>query len=285
MNNVLRTLVYEEQVSLTLADTTAIVQEGIQRHHLSAGSAKIYGKAMSAMTFMSACLKEETGEISLSMKGDGEMGEIGVSGNRKLNLRGYILNTNIEKDCEDESIALGYGALTIIRDDGYNRPFVGSCALPEKGGVDEAFEEYFRISEQLPTRLSTIVELNENGECVFAGVAVLQPLPFAEEKILKQVAEVHLDALLHDVKEKGVEKCAKEHFSKDLNGDKVWELRKAQYQCNCSREYLLGVLASLGEAQMRQIIAEDGELRAHCHYCNTDYVFGDKDADALFRKV
>ena len=61
-------------------------------------------------------------------------------------------------------------------------------------------------------------------------------------------------------------------------------MRKAQYKCNCSREYLLGVLASLGEAQMRQIIAEDGQLKAHCHYCNTDYVFDDKDADILFHK-
>ncbi len=286
MNNVLRTLIYGEQVSLTLADTTAIVQEGIKRHHLSVASAKIYGKAISAMTFMSACLKEETGEISLSMKGDGEMGEIGVSGNRKLNLRGYILNTNITDEfIQNEPLCLGEnGALTIIRDDGYNRPFVGSCAFSENGGVDEAFEEYFRISEQLPTRLSTIVKCNEKGECVFAGVAVLQPLPFAEENILKAVADVDLDALLATVEEKGVEICAKEHFAGNINDEQVWETRKAQYQCNCSREYLLGVLASLGEAQMRQIIAEDGELRAHCHYCNTDYVFGEADADILFSK-
>ena len=92
------------------------------------------------------------------------------------------------------------------------------------------------------------------------------------------------EQLLSATKEKGVEICAKEHFMENTNGEQVWEMRKAQYQCNCSREYLLGVLASLGETQMRQIIAEDGELRAHCHYCNTDYVFGDEDADILFSK-
>lgn len=285
MNNLLRTLIYGGQVSLTLADTTAIVQEGIRRHHLSVASAKIFAKAISAMVFMSACLKEEAGEISLSMKGDGEMGEIGVSGNRKLNLRGYILNTNIADEfIEDEARCLGYGALTIIRDDGYNRPFVGSCAFSENGGVDASFEEYFRISEQLPTRLSTVAEINEKGECVFAGVVAIQPLPFADENVLKAVAETHLDELLLNVKEKGVEICAKEHFTENAKDEQVWETRKAQYQCNCSREYLLGVLASLGETQMRQIIAEDGELRVHCHYCNTDYVFVDEDADILFSK-
>jgi molecular chaperone Hsp33 len=244
--------------------------------------AVVYGKAMSAMTFMSACLKEEAGEISLSVKSDGGMEEIGVSGNRKLNLRGYMLHTKSAHDKETEIEVFGQnGALTIIRDDGYNRPFVGSCGFAERGGVDAAFEEYFRISEQLPTRLATMVELDENGECVFAGVAVLQPLPFAAERILEQVKEADLNELLLEVKKQGVENCASAHFQKD---EQVWELRKAQYQCNCSRDYLLGVLASLGEMQMRQIIAEDGNLKVHCHYCNTDYVFYDKDADELFQK-
>ena len=74
MKNVLRTLVSEGQVSLTLADTTEIVREGIKLHKLSPASAIVFGKAISAMTFMSACLKEETGEISLSVQSDGTGG-------------------------------------------------------------------------------------------------------------------------------------------------------------------------------------------------------------------
>ena len=38
----------------------------------------------------------------------------------------------------------------------------------------------------------------------------------------------------------------------------------------------------LGEEQMRAIIREDGAVRVHCHYCNTDYSFDDKDADEMF---
>ena len=286
MKNVLRTLVYNEQVSLTLADTTKIVQEGIQRHHLSITSGKIFGAAISAMTFMSACLKGETGEVSLSLKTDGTMGEIGISGNRKLNLRGYILNPQADGVGESaEKLCFGKnGALTIIRDDGYSRPFVGSCALPEncqKDCVDKAFEEYFRISEQLPTRITTLVEINAKGECTFAGVAALQLLPFADESTQKQVSELPLTDVVADVKNLGVQACANKHFNAT---ESACELRNAQYECNCSRSYLLGVLASLGEPQMRQIIAEDGELKVHCHYCNTDYVFTDKDADELFSR-
>lgn len=52
--------------------------------------------------------------------------------------------------------------LQVVRDDNYSRPFVGSCELTyEKAGGKEEdcggfvaanFEEYFRVSEQLPTK-------------------------------------------------------------------------------------------------------------------------------------
>lgn len=284
MKNLLRTLIYDEQVSLTLADTTELVREGMRLHRLSKGSAYVFGKALSAMTFLSACLKNDRGEISLSLKGDGECSEIGISGNRALRIRGFIENTTLQGEAvlATEQLAFGKNAsLTVIRDDGYTRPFVGACALPENGGLDEGFEEYFRISEQLPTRISTTVILDENGQCSFAGVVALQPLPFAEEEVLKKVGNCNLDKLLATVQTQGVADCTKAFF--DVN-EAVWEERKAVYKCNCSRRYLTRVLVSLGEAQMRQIIKEDGAVRVHCHYCNTDYEFTDEDADLLFAK-
>ena len=277
MKNLLRTLVFGGQVSLTLANTTEIVREGMKLHKLSPSAGFVFGKAISAMTFMSACLKNEEGEISLSLQGDGLGGEIAVSGNRALRLRGYIQNTDI---IGDEQACLGdNGALTIIRDDGYNRPFVGACALPKKGGIDGAFEEYYRISEQLPTYIKTRVDLDEKGNCVFAGVAVLQPLPFADEETLKKVETTELSALLEEVKTLGVEETARLHFDVDKD---VFELRRAVYKCNCSRRYLMRVLVSLGEEQLREIIKDEGAARIHCHYCNTDYEFDEEDADKLF---
>jgi len=64
----------------------------------------------------------------------------------------------------------------------------------------------------------------------------------------------------------------------------VWDLREVQYKCNCSREYLTRVLVSLGNEQMQQIIKEDGAVRVHCHYCNTDYEFTEEDRRKIFRE-
>ena len=283
MKNVLRALVYNGQVSLTLIDTTEMVKEGIKLHKLSPASGYVFGKALSAMAFMSACLKEDSGEISLSLKTDGTCGEIAVSGNRALRMRGYIDNTNLVGvgNEETERQALGNtGSLTIIRDDGYSRPVVGACALPENGGIDEAFEEYYRISEQLPTYVATEVKM-EQDNCVFAGAAVLQPLPFADQATLEKVRAFDLKALLAELETKEVEEVASTHFEKE---EKVWETRRAVYKCNCSRRYLMRVLVSLGEEQLRAIIQEEGAARIHCHYCNTDYEFTSEDADMLFSR-
>ena len=153
--------------------------------------------------------------------------------------------------------------------------------MPGFGGVDDAFEEYFRISEQLPTRIFSGVELNdsisENG-VAFAGAVVLQPLPFASDETWDKVYATDLAALLNVVKTQGVEGAAK-NFDVD---EKVWDSRKATYRCNCSKHYLSRVLVSLGEETLRQIIREDGAARIHCHYCNTDYEFSDEDADKIF---
>ena len=284
MGNVLRTLILGDEVSLTIADTTEMVKEGMRLHGLSAASAYVYGRGMSAMTYMSSCLKEEAGEISLSLKCDGEAADMGISGNRALNLRGYIANTNIEGDgnYESELRALGNdGSITIIRDDGYNRPFVGSCGFPGQLSMDDIFEEYFRASEQLPTYIATVVEIDEKGECLFAGVLALQPLPFASEATLDKVWSFDLYEILETLKGRTVEEVVKENFQTE---SKVWEVREARYKCNCSRDYLKRVLVTLGEGQLREIIAQEGAVRVHCHYCNSDYVFTEEDANELFKK-
>ena len=181
-----------------------------------------------------------------------------------------------EDDCFSKD-----GALTIIRDDGYNRPFVGSCAL-QVSGIDDSFEEYFFISEQLPTRIYTSVELDDDGKCTFAGVIALQLLPFADREALDMTAHTPMDTVLAQLKEKDLQAVVRDNF--DVS-EVVFEERTAQYRCNCSREYLKKVLASVGRNEFRNIVKEDGAVKVHCHYCNTDYAFDDNDEEDIFGSI
>ncbi|MFR1554840.1 MAG: Hsp33 family molecular chaperone HslO, partial [Coriobacteriales bacterium] len=172
------------------------------------------------------------------------------------------------------------GSLTIIRDDGYSRPFVGACALNSSGSVERAFEEYYRISEQLPTHIAASIGFTPEGTCAYAGTVVLQPLPFADEETLKKIpARKRLEEIAASVKALGLEKAAEIYFSAKSAG---LNLRKAEYKCNCSKEYLSGVLVSLGKDQLKDILREDGEIKVHCHYCNKDYRFTEEDVEKMF---
>jgi molecular chaperone Hsp33 len=279
MENVLRALIYDEQVSLTVADTTEIVRKAIALHALSRPSAVILGKFLSAGVLMCAGLKEERGELSVTFQSDGEGRSVSVSGNRALRMRGYVENAACETD---EPSALGQnGAFTVVRDDGYNRPFVGTCGLGGETSVDALVETYYAVSEQLPTYVALSVEF-DGDDLVFAGAIALQPLPFTDEKTKAELPKgTALSAILQKVRAQGIENVAKTEFSAKSDGITK---RNAAYQCNCSREYLAKVLSSLGEKQMREIIEQDGAVRVHCHYCNTDYAFDGKDADEIFKK-
>lgn len=282
MENVLRGLIENGQVSLTVANTTELVQKGIAVHKLSPASAYLFGKALSALTFISSCLKEDRGEVSLAIQTAGACGNIGISGNRALYIRGYIDNTELlgAANEENERLALGEeGSFTLVRDDGYHRPFVGTCSFPV-GGLDEIVEEYYQISEQLPTRIKTRVEIDGEGNCTFAGVIALQPLPFADEECLQRVRAADLEGLLLRLQEKEISAFAKENFPAIENVEE----RFAQYRCHCSREYLAEVLVSLGRTQFEDIIRTEGAVRVHCHYCNQDYEFTAEDAEKLFPK-
>lgn len=278
MNNVLRALIYDGEVSLTLADTTQLVREGVKLHNLTSSAAQLFGRALSIAVFQGACLKEKSGEISFSLRSDGLGGELCVSVDEPLNVRGYLQDGEKHARFSQEELLGKAGSLTVIRQDGYSRPFVGASAMVG-GDIDAQFEEYYKVSEQLPTYLSTAVYLDENGEVAFAGVICLQPLPFATQKVLDTMPTGDaLNAILSVLQEKGVEKTADTFFGVLQTVTQ----KTAQYKCRCSKEYLGEVLVSLGEEQMREIIREDGAVRIHCHYCNQDYEFVDADVDDLF---
>ncbi len=267
MKNVLRGLIYDEQVSITLINCTDVVRYGLSRHRFTGKKALLFAKALCYGAFMSAGLKERKGEVSLVFKA--ECGTLTVSGDFGMNIRGCFDQTGeIEK-------GFGQGTLTVVRDDGYARPFVGTCELLED--EDESMSEYFRISEQLPTFVATKVDLNEEGGVDFASIAVLQPLPFADEKTLEKMPKGDaLYALAAALKEKSGLVVANE-YSVTCISEKT-----AKYNCRCSKDYLKGVLVSVGEQELRRIIDEDGAVRVHCHYCNTDYEFFHSDVDEMF---
>jgi len=69
-----------------------------------------------------------------------------------------------------------------------------------------------------------------------------------------------------------------EALIKELQIDKqTWGLltnRSLKFQCRCSREKMALTAMSLGEAELREIVAEIGKIELNCAYCSSTHKFG-----------
>ena len=135
MGRALKTLIYDNQISLTLLDTTDIVQQAIDYHGLTPLTAASLGRTLTACTFMATGLKNDGDKLSVTVKGDGVGGSIVVCGNSRLEMRGLIDNPTATLPLKangklDVAGCVGRnGRITVLRDMGLKEPYTGSCRL------------------------------------------------------------------------------------------------------------------------------------------------------------
>jgi len=142
--------------------------------------------------------------------------------------------------------------------------------------LDDAFEDYFRHSEQLPTRLL----LTCDGE--HAAGLLLQKLPgdtgdvdgwvragalfdtLGREELLALPGSELLHRLFHE-----------EH--PELMGEKP-----LRFGCSCSYERVSSMLQSLGEEEARAAAEATGQVDVRCEFCGQEYHFPLTEFGALF---
>lgn len=276
---ILRGLIYNGEVSLAVADTTRLVNEAIRIHDLSPLSAAALGRTLTAAAYMCSSLKEERGALSVTIKGDGVGGSICVSGDKQLHMRGYIddphadLPPNAQGKLDVGGCVGHTGTLTVVRDDGEAVPFVGTTELVS-GEIGEDLAAYFAYSEQRPTAVAVGVKIGTDGKCLGAGGVFLQPMPGASEASIARAEQAiaSFSAVSSLMEVHTAEEVWHTYF-----GEEVFYAQTPVYKCNCSRDYIEGLLAAMGEEELASILREQGRISVHCHYCNTDYVFTEED--------
>lgn len=274
MNKLHKALIYDMQVSLSVLETTDMVNEAIKTHNLDEKSAVTLGGLLTCAAYMAGCLKSERGAVSVTVKAGGEAGTVSVSGDKDGHIRGYI-----DGSCDGR---LNGGTLTVIKDDGFSRPFVGTCEL-SGNDVSRNLMQYYDKSEQIPTAVSVGVKM-QGGKCVAAGGVIMQLMPGASEENTDK-AEERMQAFVDaaDVVEKyGADGIISTFFGELLQNGALYTTFP-EYKCNCSRSKIEDVIKPLGAAELYKIIDEEGCIKVHCHYCNTDHVFTKTDIDELFK--
>jgi len=145
----------------------------------------------------------------------------------------------------------------------------------EADSLAGAFEDYFRQSEQLPTRLLLAADDRH------AAGLMLQKLPgdtgdddgwrranalfdtLSTGEVLELPADTLLNRLFHE-------------DSPERLGD-----RPLRFGCSCSRERVAAMLRSLGRDEAHAAVI-DGAARIRCEFCGQRYEFDPAAVDGLF---
>ncbi len=273
MNKLYKTLIYDNEVSLSVLETTELVQKAIDIHGLDDKSAELLGGMLTAAAYMAGCLKSERGAVSMTVKSGDGSATVSVSGDVNGHIRGYV---------DGGENGLKGGTLTVVKDDGFFRPFVGACEL-KCNDVAENLMQYFHISEQIPTAVAIGVKVCR-GKCLAAGGVIMQLLPGTSEENMDkaEIAMQNFVKVVEVVQEKGAEGIMNTFFPERMNIAGT-SISFPEYKCNCSRKKIEGVIMPLGLNELLNTIKEQGSVNVHCHYCNTDYRFTESDVLKLFK--
>lgn len=285
MNKLLKTIVFDNQITLSVLDTTDMVNDAIRIHGLSPVCAAALGRTLTVCTFMSSNLKNQKDKLSVIIKGDGAGGSITVCGNGQLEMRGYIDNPNVNLPLRaDGKLNVGAcvgktGRLTVVRSMGLKEPYTGSSQLVS-GEIAEDFTAYYAFSEQQPTAMALGVKIGTDGKCVGAGGVIVQALPNASEDALFLAEQIVKDCtnVSSLIEEHGAEWIVKELFFTDKYNELTPE-----YKCLCSKEYIEKVLISLGKTELEDIIQKEGSIKVNCQFCDKVYEFFSEDVQRFFK--
>ena len=150
-------------------------------------------------------------------------------------------------------------------------------------------EQYFASSEQLPTRIRLAAD-----ESTIAGLLV-QQLPGAREEeesadkdVTGPTAWEQAQEGLEAVSRSELLQCnAEEVLIWNFKGGDVrlFEGNETGFGCRCSTDRVTGMLKSLGEDEVRDVLKEQGAVTVTCDFCNRPYTFDAPAVEAMFGHV
>lgn len=245
----------------------------------------LLGELLAACALLAATVKLD-GTLSVEIRGNGAVSLLMAESNpgsheRAQQLRGiarFDREATLAANDTSLPVLVGDGRVIITMDPKSGRRYQGIVSL-DRETIAGCVESYFRQSEQLPTRLW----LATDGQRA-AGL-LLQKLP-REANIEDEDSDawnriIHLADTLTDTELIDLDMNRILHRLFHEEQVRTFDPAPLAFACTCSRARFGKALHQLGEAELRDILAEQGEIRTQCHFCNTTYVFSAAQTEAL----
>jgi molecular chaperone Hsp33 len=244
----------------------------------------LLAESVAAVVLMSGTLKFE-GRLSLQAQGGGPisllLAEATHDGGVRALARFQDSATTTEQPALHDLIGDdGMMAITIRPARGHH--YQGVVPL-ERETLAGCLEDYFRQSEQLPSRLWLA---EGNGRA--AGL-LLQRLPDrVTDREHNDAMWQHLQALADTL---SMEELLDLHGQEVLHRlfhetpPEITPPQPLHFQCTCSREKVARTLMSLGRTELQAILEEQGSAAVVCDFCNREERFDRVDLDQLIHTL
>ena len=289
MDELIRVIAKDAPIKAMAITGTALVERARQIHDTWPVATAALGRLLMAASMMGDMLKEEKGSVTLRVRGGGPLGTVTAVSDSEGNVRGYVQNPAVDVPRKahaklDVGAAVGSaGELTVIKDMGMKEPYVGSVQLVG-GEIAEDIAAYYVESEQVPTACALGVLIAPDQTVQTAGGYLIQLLPGADDGVIsaleRGIARVGaVSAALS--KGTGILDVVRDVLSEfEIE---VLERREVAYKCYCSRERVSRALISMGEAELRGLIEEQGGAELTCQFCDKVYRYSKEELETLLR--
>lgn len=236
---------------------------------------RLLGELLAAGPLMAANLKF-SGRMGLQIQNSAELALLLVQTEDDLRSRGMARVRSDASGAGDFAQLTCSGVFAVTLEPRSGQSYQAMVPL-DSPSCAQALEAYFAQSEQLPTRFV----LATDGQRV-AGL-MLQRLPAAGAEA--DAGWAHVEALVNTLG--GDELIAQPpavilkrlFHAEDLQ---LHTPRPVAIACSCSHAKVSRVLLSLGEEEVRDILAEQGSVTVHCDFCGQGYHYDGAQVQGLF---
>lgn len=285
-DQLLKALAFEGQVRVVILDGKNMVQEAQERHETLLNATAALGRTLMGTTLLASNLKNDE-TLTTRLKGNGPLGGIVAVSDGDGRTKGYVQNPQVrlqpkENGAIDVSGAVGTeGFLNITKDLHMKDPYSGEVPLVS-GEIAEDFTYYAAVSEQTPSSFGLSVLINPDETVKSAGGFMIQIMPGIEEETIaiieKRLAELGpLSEIFSE--EKNLENVLQLLVGE--NSYKIVEETEVGFVCDCSKGKFAEGMASLGNHELNQMIAEDQGAEVQCHFCNEKYHYTAQELEEL----
>lgn len=255
-------------LKVSVAVVTATAREARSRHRLERVSASLLAQGIAGGVLMASLQKGE-GRINLQLECDGPLQGLFVDAGAGGDCRAYAKNPRLDVELGEGPFrwraALGNsGFLSVLRDLGAE--YYRSSVQLEAMELAADLNHYFAASDQVPTRVAIDVRpVGDEPLGVVLGVLV-QALPEGDAKALEAIGE-QLAARLSEASRADGPQSAGAMLSRLFPEIELLAEYPASFRCTCSRERALKTIASLGRAEIQDIVDTMGSTAVTCQFC------------------